>query len=185
MFGNSDIKHQLSRLIRIGEVSSVDFVKGTARVVFDDYDGMVSGDLPVLQFNTIGNQDYHMPDIGEDVLCLFLPNGTVEGFIIGSFYAGEIIPPETTGEKRTVVFLDGTRFSYDRTTRQFDIEIDQTKITATAEGVTVTAPTITFNGDVVVNGTLTATADVVGGGVSLNSHIHGNGNNGADTSEPR
>ena len=126
-----------------------------------------------------------MPDIGEDVLCVFLPNGTVEGFIIGSFYAGEIKPPEKTGDKRTVVFSDGARFSYDRKTHQFDVEIEQTKITATAAGVKISAPAITFDGNVRVNGTLTATGDVVGGNVSLRSHVHGNGNEGANTSPPR
>lgn len=38
--------------------------------------------------------------------------------------------------------------------------------------LTITASAITINSDVTVNGTLTATNDVVGGGISLKSHVH-------------
>jgi hypothetical protein len=38
--------------------------------------------------------------------------------------------------------------------------------------LTITASAITINSDVTVNGTLTATEDVVGGGISLKSHVH-------------
>ena len=41
LFGNTD-NENLNRLIRIGEVSSIDPDKCTARVVFDDDDSLVS-----------------------------------------------------------------------------------------------------------------------------------------------
>ena len=44
---------------------------------------------------------------------------------------------------------------------------------------------ITINGDLVVNGNITATGDIVAGGISLKNHIHGNGNQGADTTAPK
>ena len=79
----------LPDLIKIGEVSSVDPEKCTARVVFDDEDSLVSYDLQILQRNTYENQDYQMVHPGEDVVCLFLGPGQEDGFIIGSLYAGE------------------------------------------------------------------------------------------------
>ena len=91
---NENWQERLNSIIRIGEVSSVDYSRGTARVVFDDEDSAVSFDLPVLHTNTFANKDYALPDVGEDVLCLFLPSGPEEGFILGSFYAGEIELPE-------------------------------------------------------------------------------------------
>lgn len=221
MFESVDIQEALGRLIKIGEVSSVDYETGTARVVFDDDESLVSFDLQVLHRNTFKNQDFAMPDIGEDVVCLFLPSGEVEGFILGSVYAGEITPPETSGDKRTTVFSDGTRISYDRNTRQLDIEISGTKISANTESVKVntpvsvditgaqtvkvntdgqvlitgagsakiTSPTITLEGNVIingavtVNGAITTTGDVVSGGKSYLSHTH-TGNEGKPTSAP-
>lgn len=50
---------------------------------------------------------------------------------------------------------------------------------------TVTAPTVTINGNVVVNGTINATGEITGNGIPLSTHIHGNGNQGADTTAPK
>lgn len=186
LFENDNVQEILKGIIKIGEVSSVDYAAGTARVVFDDDDSLVSNDLQVLQKNTIQNKDYCMPDIGEDVICLFLPSGTEEGFILGSVYAGEITPPESSGSKRTVVFSDETKISYDRETHTLSAVIGKTSIVADGEAVTVTgaskitgtAPQIelngavTINGDVTVNGAVNASGDVVAAGISGSTHTH-------------
>jgi phage baseplate assembly protein gpV len=39
-------------------------------------------------------------------------------------------------------------------------------------------------GDVMVNGKIIATGDIVGNGISLGDHEHGNGNNGGNTTPP-
>ena len=141
LFDNSDaVQEKLLSLIRVGEVTSVDYANLRARVTFDDDDGLVSYDLPILQRNTLENHDFCGVDLGEDVLCLFLASGTEEGFILGSFYAGEVTPPESSGDKRTVVFADGTRASYDRAAHELTITIDGTKITANRQDVSVETP---------------------------------------------
>ena len=118
----------LPDLIKIGEVSSVDPEKCTARVVFDDEDSLVSYDLQILQRNTYENQDYQMVHPGEDVVCLFLGSGQEDGFIIGSLYAGEIKPPEASLDRRTVVFSDDTRVCYDRQEHKLTVTIEGTEI---------------------------------------------------------
>lgn len=206
---------------KIGEVSSIDPARCTARVIFDDENSMVTYDLPIMQRNSLGNRDYQMPDIGEDVLCLFRSDGFEDGVIIGSFYAGDVEPPETTADRRTVVFKDGTRICYDRASHTLTVTIagtvivfDQqtgsitvpesasvfckTALVQASESVTIDSPdtlftgnikvqglitgqggfTVTGGGGVVANcdiqldGTLTATEDVVASGISLNSHTH-------------
>lgn len=137
---DSEIQEFLNNLIRIGKVSSVNYQKGTARVYFPDDDGIVSYDLPVLHRNALKNKDYNMPDIDERVLCLFLSSGVETGFILGSIYTDIVPTPESTGDKRTVVFEDGSRFSYDRRTHQFDAQIEQTQIRANRKIITVDTP---------------------------------------------
>ncbi|MBO7173834.1 MAG: phage baseplate assembly protein V [Burkholderiaceae bacterium] len=142
LFQNENVQELLNGLIKIGEVSSINPTQGTARVLFDDDDSIVSFDLQVLQRNTFKNRDYAMPDVGEDVLCLFLPTGTEEGFILGSVYAGEVSPKESTGDIRSVVFADGTRIAYDRSAGELTIEIKGTKIVANGQNVNIAAPTV-------------------------------------------
>ncbi len=206
---------------KIGEVSSIDPARCTARVIFDDENSMVTYDLPIMQRNSLGNRDYQMPDIGEDVLCLFRSDGFEDGVIIGSFYAGDVEPPETTADRRTVVFKDGTRICYDRASHTLTVTIagtvivfDQqtgsitvpesasvfckTALVQASESVTIDSPDTFFTGNIKVqglitgqggftvtggggvvancniqlNGTLTATEDVVASGISLNGHTH-------------
>lgn len=125
---------------KIGEVSSIDPASCTARVIFDDENSIVSYDLPVMQRNSFGNKDYQMPDVGEDVLCLFRGNGFEDGVVIGSFYAGEIAPPESTADRRTIVFKDGTRVCYDRAAHVLSINIEGTSIVFDRQTGTITVP---------------------------------------------
>lgn len=44
---------------------------------------------------------------------------------------------------------------------------------------------VNINGNLVVNGTINATGDIVAGDISLLNHVHGNGNQGQDTTAPK
>lgn len=133
-------------LIKIGEVSSIDPAKCTARIVFDDEDSIVSYDLPVLQRNTIKNHDFAMPDIGEDAIVLFFGEGQEDGVIIGSIYAGEVTPPESTENRRTVVFDDDTRVCYDREEHKLTVTIEGTEIVFNRQDGSITVPNaVTIN----------------------------------------
>lgn len=151
----------LPDLIKIGEVSSVDPEKCTARVVFDDEDSLVSYDLQILQRNTYENQDYQMVHPGEDVVCLFLGPGQEDGFIIGSLYAGEIKPPEASLDRRTVVFSDGTRVCYDREEHKLTVTIEGTEIVFNRQDGSITVPNaVTINcTTATVNASLSVTLD--------------------------
>lgn len=191
MFGDDFRQNEdATNWIRIGEVSSVDPKKCTARVVFDDEDGFVSNDLPVIQRNTQDVKDYWLPAVGEDVLCLFLPCGEEDGFILGSFYADEIEPPVSSETKRYIEFPDGAKFEYDWNEKKLSAVIGDTQIEATensvqvtgASEIKVTVPDIKFVGNLSVDGDITATGDVsadgevstnkIVGGVKLSSHMH-------------
>lgn len=51
-------------------------------------------------------------------------------------------------------------------------------------GVTINANT-TINGNLTVNGQINATGDIIANGISLINHLHGNGNEGQDTTPPK
>ncbi|EAT8906211.1 hypothetical protein GVK47_00495 [Salmonella enterica subsp. houtenae serovar 43:z4,z32:-] len=82
----SDLDTLIRQLIRVGVVFDIDEKGVTARVTFDDQDDVTSASLQVIVKNTDENADYWMPDVGEQILCLFLPVGPQQGFILGSFY---------------------------------------------------------------------------------------------------
>lgn len=73
--------------IKIGEVSSVNEAKKTVRVGFEDLDGKVSRELPVMIPFVSEYRTSDMPKIGENVLCVFLSNSSKEqrGFVIGTW----------------------------------------------------------------------------------------------------
>lgn len=69
----------IKRLIRVGTVSSVNAAAGTLRVAFAAQNEMVTYELPVLTRGSKNNKDYWLPDVDEQVLCLFLPNVSGRG----------------------------------------------------------------------------------------------------------
>ena len=112
----------LDQLIRIGKITSVDEKKHTARVQFTDRDEMVSWDLPVLVPSTVDPQDYCLPVENTDVVCVFLPNGQQQGFIIGAFYTDANPPPITDRKKYLRKFKDGTYIQTDKETGDVTIK---------------------------------------------------------------
>jgi phage baseplate assembly protein V len=108
------IEEMVRHLVRVGVVVSTDPAAGTARVQLGDADNLVSYDLPVMQRQTLKNKDYAMPDVGEHVVCAFLPFGMEQGFALGAIYSRADAPPVSDPDKRHVDFGDGTWFQYDR-----------------------------------------------------------------------
>lgn len=84
---------ELKNIVRKGTVQSVDKKKMKARVKFGDKGGMISGELHILiQERHIINEpvenckawlEYWLPEVGDMVLCLMIPDGDGEGYILG------------------------------------------------------------------------------------------------------
>ena len=106
----------------------------------------MSFDLPVLQRNSLKNHDYAMPDVGEDAIVLFFGEGQEDGVILGSIYAGEVTPPESTENRRTVVFDDDTRVCYDRAEHKLTVTIEGTEVVFNRQDGSITVPNaVTIN----------------------------------------
>lgn len=176
-----DMPAVLKNLIRVGKVVSINPSKATARVQFSDRDSLVSHDLQVICQTTKDVKEYHMPVIGEDVVCLFMPIGIESGcgFIVGAVYAGSNAVPVTDAAKKHLKFPDGTVLEYDskahilkadvqgaatvKTTGNAAAEVGGTlaaKATGaatveSAASITAKAPMITLDGNVSVTGSMT------------------------------
>ena len=178
----------MENVIRIGIVTQVYDDRATVRVQFPDDDEEVSWEFPVLQRKTLKDKDYWLPDIGEHVVVVMLPYGQEQGFVIGAIYSDAEKPPESTRDKRVVVFEDGTRIEYDRKNHKLyadvkgDVEVKVSgELTAEVKGnvlvksstqVTIQAPKINLQnnsptigymeGDFLLEGTLTRHLEVEG-----------------------
>lgn len=64
----------------------------------------------------------------------------------------------------------------------FKMAVDENgNLTMTTKNINITAEQTTINGNLTVNGTVTATADVLGSGISLKSHVHSGVTGGSGT----
>ncbi len=176
---------------RLGIVTQIDPARVMARVKFTDIDELVSYWLPVMQAKTLRDKCYWMPDINEHVACLLDENGE-EGVILGAIYSEADSAPVNSEDKRHILFDDGTYIEYDRAAHKLtadvkgDVEatISGTLTADVAGNTTLTTPLCTVNGNVKVNGNITASLqiyDLNGSRNSLSalrdvydSHVHGN-----------
>ena len=77
--------------IRIGRVSSINYETGMTRVTYRDKDETVTSEFPMLT----NNEEYRMPEIGQQVLVAHLSNGSSRGAVIGTVWNQKNIPKES------------------------------------------------------------------------------------------
>lgn len=112
-------------MLRVGTVSSINEKKSTVKVFFEDRDGSTSGDLRVSGLGTMTSKHYWMPDVDEQVLCLFDPRGEEDGYVIGSTYSDvDKNPGEIDSSKlhcRGMWFDDRNYIYFDKDKKEFVI----------------------------------------------------------------
>ncbi|MDL2279064.1 phage baseplate assembly protein V [Desulfovibrio sp. OttesenSCG-928-G11] len=196
----SRLSDLLAHVVRVGFVTGRDEAAHRVRVeVTDSSSGaLTTASLQVLIPRAKEDKQYDLPDVGDQVLCLFLPFGKECGFVLGSMYAAES-PPVASGDKWHRSFKDGTRLEYDRASHELtavvkgraDIKTDKdikaeagTTLDAKAgTSASVTAPTIYLNGNVVAGGsesgsqaTVTENAQrTINGSLTINGPVNING----------
>lgn len=126
IFGNEEtLEGKTAPMLRTGTVSSVNKEKATVKVYFEDRDNSTSGDLRVVTKNTMRKKSYWMPEVDEQVLCLFDPRGQEEGYVIGSFYSDvDKSPAELDSSKKDTlgIWFDKRNYIYfDEQRKQFVI----------------------------------------------------------------
>lgn len=82
----------MNDIVRVGRVSSIDYVAGTISVYYEDKTASVTS-----HFATLSNEEYHMPKIGDMVVVIHLSNGTSQGIVLGTIW-NEGNKPTKSGE---------------------------------------------------------------------------------------
>lgn len=196
----------LAQVIRVGFVVARDEATMRVRVQVEDTttEALTTDFLLVLVPRAKKDRVYDLPDIGDQVLCLFLPFGREAGFVLGSMYGGDS-PPVSSGDKWHRVFNDGTVLEYDRasnilladvkgkaevkTTKSILADAGTTIEAKAGTSATITAPSIFLNGNVTAGsatgGTATVTENAnrtitgsltVNGPVTINGDLTTSGN---------
>ncbi len=139
------LETRLNQSFRVGDVSSIDPDAGTARVKLPDSGGVVSYDLHVLSPKAHHDKFYTMPDVGEQVLCIFLPNGLEKGFILGSIFSQIVNPPVNDPDKTHFEFKDGTTMEYDRKAHSLTVDVKGTIEVKASGNITINGARIDLN----------------------------------------
>src|ERR1700691_850548 len=94
----------LNPTFRVGIVQAQDTAHAKVRVVFPDYDEMISWWLPVVFAKTQDAKFYWIPDVGEQVVCL-MDLRDEAGAVLGGIYPAVAGPPVkgAAGEQRRQV----------------------------------------------------------------------------------
>ena len=148
---------KMNELARVGFVVSRQPEKHRVRVEFRDTvtAKLVSGWLPVLVPRASADMAFDLPDVGDQVLCLFLGNGLEEGFVLGSMYGAQT-PPVSSGDTFHRTFSDGTTLEYDRAAHKLRASVRGDVEASVTGNIEVT---LQGNGKVTAGGCLLYTSD--------------------------
>lgn len=122
---DTEVERMLRGMVRTGTVQSVNVVNNTARVVFDDKDETVSPELHILHRCSGKNKDYWVPDVGDQVLCIFNNNDKnfSTGWIMGSYFHEHHPPQVQSLDIMRFDWLDGSYIEYNRATHTLNVKI--------------------------------------------------------------
>ncbi len=166
MLIESVIKH----IIRLGTVTAIYDEEGAVQVTFFDRDDEAQK-LSVFSFG----YEYDMPNLKDTVLCIFIPF-CKDGFVLGKFWSFHDVPSTVTRNVWYKKLRSKGLISFDDTTEILTINVKHIKIIA---------DDVENSGSLTCSKSIHSDADVTADTISLKSHIHGNGNNGADTTAPK
>jgi len=180
----SALKQVLERMIAVGDVVEVNPQTHRVRVKLKGRQNMTTDFLPVLVPMSYKDKVYALPKVGDTVLCLFLPYGIEDGFVLGSFYTLNEEKPANDENIHVIEFEDGTRIEYDKATHKLSVNIPQGEAYITVQN---------GNGNVYINGNLVVSGQIYDlnkakGSLDYfrnvyNSHTH-TGDSGGTTSAP-
>jgi len=166
------LEEKTDRLVRVGVVTQVYPEKGSVRVLLPDADKEVSYELPVLVRKTLKDKDYWLPDVGEHVVCVFLPIGQEQGFVVGAFYSEVDKVPVISQDIKRIEFRNGDYMEYDRKNKKIRIFTQGTVEIEAARMILLKTTEVRLIGNLEVEGNIHATGSIIDEGGNTNHHSH-------------
>jgi len=114
-------------MLKFGIVTNINEKNATARVQFQEDDGVASDWLPILQVKTLRDKFYILPDIGEQVACLMDEN-LEDGVILGAIYSAEDVCPVFSKDKIIAKFQDGSNIEINKSAGDLSISFNNIKL---------------------------------------------------------
>lgn len=172
-----DIPLDPATLIRLGVIASVDLGSAhcTVRCGEPEEGEIVTPAIRWAMPRCGDTRVWSPPTVGEQVLLL-CPDGEIGAAIALTGIIRDSFPPLGSTLEERIDFADGAQLRYDPEAHHLEALLpDGATATITAPGgLTINAQAgVTINGDITLNGTLTASEDVIADGISLKTHRHG------------
>lgn len=183
MSGQPDHVGDVSQVLRVGRIASVNRAAATCTVAVGDPDAddgeTLTSDIPWLVPCAGETAVWSPPSEGEQVL-LFCPDGDIAQAVAAPGIFSTAFPAPGAGTREFIRFADGAELGYDPDSAKADVTLPSGgKLSIVADGG------VTIEGNLSVTGEIEATGDVVAQGISLATHRHsGVQAGGADTGLP-
>lgn len=169
MTAHSDPTSLIGAALRLVVIESVDLSAATCRARDGD---IVTGDIPWMTLRAGATRVWSPPSVGEQCLLLCPEGDMLAGVVLPGLYC-DAHPAPADDDTILIRFADDAVISYDPVAHALEATLPGggTVAIVAPGGVTITGP-LHVDGDVTVQGTATASTDVVGGGKSLKGHKH-------------
>ncbi|WP_245646405.1 phage baseplate assembly protein V [Sphingobium abikonense] len=183
-----DIPADLSELIRLGTVATVDLAAATCTVRYGDPDDDAEAETPPIRWlapRAGRTRIWSPPTIGEQAIIL-APDGQLAGAVALVGIWQDAFPPPGSTLAELIEYADGAKVGYDPESHSLTAILPDgaTALVEAPGGLTIRAD-VRIEGDVTLAGRMDASEDVTADGISLKSHKHGNVQaGGAQTGEP-
>ncbi|MBG6118769.1 phage baseplate assembly protein V [Sphingobium sp. JAI105] len=184
-----DIPADLSELIRLGTIASVDLAAATCTVRYGDPDDDDGGaETPPIRWlaqRAGKTRIWSPPSIGEQALLL-VPDGQLAAAVALVGIWQDSFPPPGATLAEMVEYEDGAQIGYDPENHALTAILPDgaTALVEAPGGLTIRAD-VTIEGNVTLTGRMDASDDVTADGISLKTHKHGNvQSGGGQTGDP-
>lgn len=165
-----------------GIVTAIDKNLARVKLQVPDMDNFETGWFFVPQMCTVGDKSYNQVKI-KTLVGACCSDDLQDGCVIGALYNDEdvcILKDENT---KYIFFEDGTKLKYDTLKNELSVDCAGNLLIKALK--TSIAANTEITGNLNVIGNITASKDVIAQNISLTTHLHGNGNNGAKTTGPQ